>query len=93
MDTFLLELFEVMITYYHALIKILPRIGLAILILFLTFIVAIQVRKVLRTRLLRHTDDSLFTGFIAQLTCSRLKDLSKLATWSKPRGFMDGSSG
>jgi small conductance mechanosensitive channel len=68
MNNFLDDLWVVMHNYYLDFVRILPKLGLGLIVLILTFFVASQIRKLLLTRLLRHTSDSLLTGFLAQLT-------------------------
>jgi small conductance mechanosensitive channel len=68
MQSFMNDLWVVMHNYYLDFVRILPKLGLGLVVLILTFFFASQIRKLLQTRLLRHTSDSLLTGFLAQLS-------------------------
>lgn len=67
MDSFLAELGDTFNGYYFELIRLLPRIGLGLIILIIFLFIAFQIRKLLQTRLFTHTEDTLLTGFLAQL--------------------------
>jgi small conductance mechanosensitive channel len=68
MENFTNDLWIVLHNYYISFVKILPRIGIGVVIFILALMIAGQVRKLLLTRLLSHTHDSLLTGFLAQIS-------------------------
>lgn len=67
METAANELWQVLQDYYHSFIRLLPRLGLAIFVFLITLLIASQLRRWLRLRILQQTRDNLLTGFLAQL--------------------------
>lgn len=67
MDQFTKDLWEVLHSYYLGFIKILPRLALAFVLLFLFLFIARQVRRWLLPKLLRNSNDSLLTGFLGDI--------------------------
>lgn len=66
-DRFTKELWQVLYKYYLGFIEILPKLVLAVALLTIFIFVARQVRRKLIPRLTRRTDDSLLTGFLADM--------------------------
>lgn len=67
MNEFTNDLLKVLNDYYHSILKVLPRMALAV-VLFLIFIfLARQTRRWLIPRLTRNTDDTLLTGFLGDI--------------------------
>ncbi|TDB65246.1 mechanosensitive ion channel family protein [Arundinibacter roseus] len=68
MNSFTADLWKVLNIYYLTFVRVLPRLALAVVALVITLFVAHYIRKLIRFKLLKHTDDVLLTGFLAQLT-------------------------
>ena len=67
MQQFTDDLWTVLNGYYHAFVEILPKLALALFLLFLFVFIARQIRRWLMPRLLRNSDDDLLTGFLADV--------------------------
>lgn len=67
MNQFTADLWKVLHGYYLGIIKILPRLALAIVLFVLFLIIARQVRRWLLPRLFKNSDDNLLTGFLGDV--------------------------
>lgn len=68
MSNFLTDIWQEVIQYYEALVVFMPKLMMASVLLFVTWVIARQVRKFSDKRLKRQMEDPLLASFLATMT-------------------------
>ena len=72
MDKFLQDLLEQIKSYYHGLIEIVPKIGLAAIAFLIAWFIASKVKLIIGRRLQRRMHDTLLANFLSRLAKATL---------------------
>lgn len=67
MEDFLTDVWQAIENYYYSLVKVTPKIGLAIVVLLIAWFIAAKAQQLSQNRLKRHMRDPLLANFIARL--------------------------
>lgn len=66
METFMIDLTQEMDGYYQSFLRLIPRLLISMVALFITLVLARQIRKWIHPWLTKHTNDSLLAGFLSR---------------------------